>query len=117
MIFCEGRKHVVSSGGFEGMKLISINSRRFLGYYIDIQNRRKLPDLFLWSGILLFVVLLTIFCLTGGVLPLITIVCVLVLGSALGVILKQYFPYRVLSCLSGFIWLTPSTSRTVTKAA
>lgn len=97
------------------MKVISINRRKFLGDYIDAHNYKQLPDLFLCSGILLILVLLSIFTYVGGVLSLITIVCVLGLGFGLAVVLKRYFPFEITSC--GTIMVTPSTRQPIHKAA
>jgi hypothetical protein len=99
------------------MKLISINSRKFLGDYVDNQNREWLPEGLLWSGLLLSGTLLTIYCLAGGALTLVTIACVLILGAGLGIALKQYRPYTILSCISGVVALTPSSKQPMPRAA
>ena len=96
---------------------ISINSRKFLGDYIDSQNREQLPEGLLCSGLLLSGMLLAIFCLVGGTFRLVTITCVLILGSTLGVVLKRYGAYTILSCISGVVSLTPLNERPMPEAA
>ena len=96
---------------------ISINSRKFLGDYIDTQNRERLPEGLLCSGLLLSGTLLAIFCLAGGVFTLVTGACVLILGSALGFVLKRYGAYTILSCISGVASLTPLSKQPMPKAA
>ncbi len=99
------------------MKPISINSRKFLGGYVDTQSRKQFPDVFLCSGLLLFVVLVTIlYSAGGGPFSLMIVACVLVLGSGIAVILRC-FPYRIPSCVSGTITITPSTKQPMPKAA
>lgn len=99
------------------MKLISINSRKFLGDYIDSQRRDSLAEGHLWSGLLLFGALLTVYCLAGGASTFVAIVCVIILGTVLGFALKRYRPYTILSCISGVVALTPSSKRPMPKAA
>jgi len=98
------------------MNLVSINRRKFLGQYCEAQNTEKFPEGLLWSGLLLSGILLTIYCLAGGMLTFITFVCVLILGSGLGVALSRYVPYSILSCASG-ISLIPSNKQPMPKAA
>ena len=98
------------------MKLISISSRRFLGGYIS-QNYNRRPDLFLCSGILLILLLLSIFSSVWGPLSLIIIACVLQLGFGLGVVLKRFFPFQPPPCITGTLTLTPSTKLGLSRAA
>ncbi len=81
------------------MKPISNKSRMFLKGYLDPQNQARFPDGLLYSGLLLSGTLLAIYCLAGGTVALITIVCVLILGSGLG-IFKYFGDYNVLSRIS-----------------
>ena len=97
------------------MKVISINHRKFLGDYMD-SHRHRFPDVFLCSGILLILVLLSIVTYVGGLLSLITIVCVLQLGFGLAIVLKRH-PFEMPSCISGTITITPSTKQPMPKAA
>lgn len=99
------------------MNPISINSRKFLGEYIDAQNTERFPEGLLYSGLLLSGTLLTIYCLAGGMFTLVTITCVLILGSGLGVTLKRYAPYTILSCISGVVSLTSSSKQPMPRAA
>lgn len=99
------------------MKPISINSRKFLGDYIDTLNRERFAEGLLYSGLLLSGTLLTICCLASGPLGLGTIACVLILGVGLGVALKRYRHYTILSCISGVVSLTPSIKQPKPKAA
>jgi hypothetical protein len=99
------------------MKVISISRRKFLGNYINTHKRKSLPDLFLGSGILLILVLLSIFTLFGGLLSLLTIACVLEAGFGLGLVLNQYFPFQMPPCISGTITVTPSTKQPMPNAA
>ena len=66
----------------------------------DIENCPKFPDAYLSSGILLSVVLLGIYSLTGGVLVIVIAVCVLIVGLGLGMIWKRHFPYHVYSLMN-----------------
>jgi hypothetical protein len=99
------------------MRPISINSRKFLGDYVDAQNTQRFPEGLLYSGLLLSGTLLTIYCLAGGMFVFVTIACVLILGSGLGIALKRYDPYTLLSCFSGVVSLTPSSKQPMSRAA
>jgi hypothetical protein len=99
------------------MKPISINSRKFLGGYVNAQNTERFPEGLLYSGLLLSGTLLTIYCLAGGMFTLVTIACVLILGSGLGVALKRYGSYTILSCITGVVSLTPSSKQPMPWAA
>jgi hypothetical protein len=99
------------------MKAISINSRKFLGDYIDAQNGERLPEGLLCSGLLVSGTLLTISCIAGGPLTLVTIACVLILGSGLGVALKRYRRYTISSCINGVVSLTPLSKQPMSKVA
>jgi uncharacterized membrane protein len=99
------------------MKPISINRRKFLGDYIDTQNRERFSEGLLCSGLLLSGTLLAICCLAGGTFMLVTIVCVLILGSGSGVVLKHYSPYTISSCITDVVSLTPSSRQPMPKAA
>jgi len=81
------------------MNPISNNSRRFLGEGLDAQNCERSFEGMLLSGLLLSGTLVAIYCLAGGIPTLITIVCVLIMGSVLG-ILKYVGDYTILSRLS-----------------
>jgi|ERR1051326_4987137 hypothetical protein len=98
------------------MNLVSINSRKFLGGYIDNQNEELLPEGLLCSGLILFATLLIIYSLMGGMIALVTIVCVLVLGFSLGIVLKRR-RYVVLSCACGVVSLSPSGKQRMPRAA
>lgn len=99
------------------MKPTSINSRKFLGHYIDTLNRERFAEGLLVSGLLLSGTLLTTYCLASGLLTLVAIACVLILGVGLGIVLKRYRRYTILSCISGVVSLTPSIRRPTPKAA
>jgi hypothetical protein len=106
---------VVWNGGYREMNTISINSRRFLGNYLDAQKRERFPEGLLYSGLLLSGTLLVIYCLAGGISTLITLVCVLILGSGLG-ILKYFGDYTVLSRTSP-LSLAPLNMQPTPRAA
>lgn len=93
------------------MNPISINRRKFLGCYIDTQNRERFSEGLLCSGLLLSGMLLVIYCLASGPLTWIAIAGVVILGFGLGVALKRYRRYTILSCISGVVSLTPSIKR------
>jgi hypothetical protein len=99
------------------MNLVSINSRKFLGDYVDTQNAEKFAEGLLCSGLLLSGTLMTIYCLAGGMFTLVTIVCVLILGFGLGIAWKRYGHYTILSCITGVVSLTPSNKQPMPKAA
>lgn len=52
------------------------------------------------SGILISLVLLAIYCLAGGMLVIVVAGCVLIIGSGLGIIWHQHFPYRMCSVIN-----------------
>lgn len=60
---------------------------------------------------------MTIYCLAGGMFTLVTIACVLILGSCLGIAWKHYGHYTILSCITGVVSLTPSNKQPMPKAA
>jgi len=99
------------------MEPTSINSRKFLGDYVDAQNAEKFSEALLCSGLLLSGALMAIYCLAGGMFTLVTIVCVLILGSSLGIAWKRYGHYTILSCITGVVSLTPSDKKPMPKAA
>jgi O-antigen ligase len=99
------------------MNIVSINARKFLGEYIDAQNREWQPEELLFGGLLLFAMLLTIFCLIGGMITLVTVVTVLILGSGVGIVLTRYRRFTILSCISGIVSLSPLGKRSLSKAA
>lgn len=84
---------------------------------IDTQNREWAPERLLCSGLVLFAMLLTIFCLIGGMITFVTVVCVLVLGSGVGIVLTRYRRYTIISCISGIVSLSPLGKRPLPKAA
>lgn len=79
------------------MNPISINSGKFLGEYIDANNRARFPEGLLFTGLLLSATMLTLFCVVGGISTLFGIVCVIILGSALGLLLALSGDYTVRS--------------------
>lgn len=99
------------------MNTISINSRKFLGDYIDAKNAERFPEGLLCSGLLVSGTLVMICCIVGGLFTLVPISCVLILGFALGILLKRYHRYTILSCLNGVVLLTPLSKSPMSKAA
>jgi hypothetical protein len=99
------------------MNPVSINSRKFLGEYVDTKNQELLPEGLLCSGLILFTILLIIYAIMAGMIALVMIVCVLVLGCGLGITLKRYRRDMVLSCVSDVVSLNPSGKQLMSKAA
>lgn len=73
----------------------------------DIENCPEFPDAHLSSGLLLVMLLLTIFGLAGGVWVVLIAACVLIVGLSLGIIWKLHFPLQVDSIIN----LSPSINR------
>ncbi|HYV24375.1 MAG TPA: hypothetical protein VE969_03990 [Pyrinomonadaceae bacterium] len=67
------------------------------------ESGRCLPDVLLCGGVLVSATLLTIYCLAGGTLPLVTAVCVLIIGSVLGIVINRYQPYAISSAINGSV--------------
>jgi|GEM_PF-6532203 len=66
----------------------------------DTKSSLSLADAEALSGILVSLVLFAIYCLAGGVLVIVVAGCVLIIGSGLGIIWHQHFPYRICSVLN-----------------
>jgi hypothetical protein len=61
----------------------------------NLINCHSFPDANLSSGILLSLVLLGIYSLTGGVVVFVIAACVLIVGFGVGIIWKRHFPYQI----------------------
>lgn len=80
--------------------VISIHRKKFLGAYVNTQDRRRIPEAaFFFTGVILSVVLPeTIFCAYGGLPGLIWFAGSALTGSLVGLALYQS-PHQILSCV------------------
>lgn len=81
--------------------VISINTRRVLGASSQIQTTKRFPDAAVFlTGVILSVVLPeSIYCVYGGLLPLIAFAGSALAGTIVGLVMYQS-PYRGMSCVS-----------------
>jgi hypothetical protein len=82
--------------------LVSINSKKVLGAYMDAQNSELITEgTYFYMGVLLSVVLPQfVLSVYGGFLPLIELALSAVVGSSIGLARYYWFPYRLLSCVN-----------------
>jgi hypothetical protein len=101
--------------------LISINRGSFLGAYRDSQNGKFNPDeVFYITGLVLSSVLPEIiYCIYGGVAPIMVFGGSLLVGSTWGFIMYRRMPYPFISCVSRKTaqHAPPSESRKLKKTA
>lgn len=83
-------------------KVVSINHGKFLGSYIDAQNSVWVPDeTYFFIGVLFSMVLpQIIYCIYGGLIPLLAVVSNASVGYFLGWTIYHRFPHRITSCFN-----------------
>jgi hypothetical protein len=101
-------------------KVISINSRKFLGNYYA-QSSDNIPDeATFFAGIIMVHVLPQLICsVYGGLASLITLTGTGLVGIIWGLVMYYKFPFEVISCVStGTVpQAPPSSNKTLKKAA
>ena len=83
-------------------KVVSINTRKFLGDYCEAQNSERIPEEALFfTGIILTVVLpQIIYCAYGGPIPRIVFAAGALTGALYGVAMYHRLPSRIISYFS-----------------
>jgi hypothetical protein len=84
-----------------GNNVFSINKRKFLGSYCEVQNSERIPEeAIFFTGVILSVVLPEIiYCVYGGPVPPIVFAGVALVGTLLGVASYHQQPYEPISCV------------------
>jgi hypothetical protein len=101
-------------------KVISINSRKFLGNYYA-QSSNSIPDeVAFFAGIIMSQVLPELVCsVYGGLVLLVAFTCTAFTGTIGGLVMYYKSPFRIISCVSTRTvqQAPPSKNRTLEKAA
>lgn len=97
---------------------VSINSKKFLGRYIDARNDKRNPeDLFLYTGVILSLALPQLaFYIYGGPLPLLAFAASALTGVLLG-LARYRSPYRPPLCVAGAVARVPPHNEALRQRA
>lgn len=99
------------------MKPVSINSRKFLGSYIDAREYELFSDGLALGGLLLWLALQAIYCFLGGTIALVTFAATTLAGLTLGLAMNREQAAQVTTSITGAMPRTPSVTDDKTKKA
>jgi hypothetical protein len=116
----QGQHNLSEREDLDMNNMVPINSKKFLGAYSDAQNSERIPDeAVFFTGVIFFVVLPQIINIVyGGFIPLVVFAGSALVGSILGLVMYNRFPYRMPTCLrSGNVPQAPPSEGVAKKKA